>query len=244
MSDYQAGVLGPECLQRLEGIGIRTVRSPVGSSLGEPDWKRQHPAPSSIPSLSSHLSLRTPTQVSHDSSLPDVMTTSSSRRSSSLFGASARSSEESNVSGTSGSQTSRMTHSSLSSGWSVGGATAVSHMPYAGPSGMVMTTQGSAIPDVGGSGGQVTQAFIPAPRVQVYQDDVEMAESRGSRIRSARRSKTFRKRRTARAPSPDDPSGKSSPNDDDDARWNSKKEDDPEEPKRSIPKSEPLGRVE
>ncbi|ETN02919.1 hypothetical protein PPTG_15870 [Phytophthora nicotianae INRA-310] len=70
-----------------------------------------------------------------------------------------------------------------------------------------------------------------------------MAESRGARIRSARRSKTFRKRRTARAPSPDDPSGKSSPNDDDDARWNSKKEDDPEEPKRSIPKSEPLGRV-
>ncbi|ETO58827.1 hypothetical protein F444_22789, partial [Phytophthora nicotianae P1976] len=28
MSDYQAGVLGPECLRRLEGIGIRTVRSP------------------------------------------------------------------------------------------------------------------------------------------------------------------------------------------------------------------------
>ncbi|ETP54595.1 hypothetical protein F442_00738 [Phytophthora nicotianae P10297] len=68
----KAGVLGPECLQRLEGIGIRTVRSPVGSSLGEPDLKRQHPAPSSIPSLSSHLSLRTPTQASYDSSLPDA----------------------------------------------------------------------------------------------------------------------------------------------------------------------------
>ncbi|ETP28158.1 hypothetical protein F442_22555, partial [Phytophthora nicotianae P10297] len=172
------------------------------------------------------------------------MTTSSSRRSSSLFGASASSSEESNVSGTSGSQTSRTTHSSLSSGWSVGGATAASHMPYAGPSGMVMTAQGSAIPDAGGSGGQVTQTFIPVPRVQVGQDDVEMAESRGARIRSARRSKTSRKRRTARAPSPDDPSGKSSPNDDDDARWNSNKEDDPDEPKRSIPKGEPLGRVE
>ncbi|ETI29720.1 hypothetical protein F443_23165 [Phytophthora nicotianae P1569] len=71
-----------------------------------------------------------------------------------------------------------------------------------------------------------------------------MAESRGARIRSARRSKTSRKRRTARAPSPDDPSGKSSPTDDDDARWNSKKEDNPEEPKRSVPKSDPLGRVE
>ncbi|ETM33014.1 hypothetical protein L914_19702, partial [Phytophthora nicotianae] len=177
---------------RLEGIGIRTVRSPVGSSLGESDLKRQHPAPSSIPSLSSHLSLRTPTQASYDSSLPDAMTTSSSRRSSSLFGASARSSEESNVSGTSGSQTSRMTHSSLSSGWSFGGATAASHMPYAGPSGKVMTAQGSAIPDAGGSGGQVRQTFIPAPRVQVDQDDVEMAESRGARIRSARRSKTSR----------------------------------------------------
>ncbi|ETO68060.1 hypothetical protein F444_15078 [Phytophthora nicotianae P1976] len=59
MSDYQAGVLGPECLQRLEGIGIRTVRSPVSSSLGEPDLKRQHPPPSSIPSLRSYLSLRT-----------------------------------------------------------------------------------------------------------------------------------------------------------------------------------------
>ncbi|ETP26598.1 hypothetical protein F441_00771, partial [Phytophthora nicotianae CJ01A1] len=243
MSDYQAGVLGPECLQRPEGIGIRTVRSPVGSSLGEPDLKRQHPAPSSIPSLSSHLSFRTPTQASYDSSLPDAMTTSSSRRSSSLFGASARSAEESNVSGTSGSQTSRMTRSSLSSGWSVGGATAAPHLPYAGPSGMVMTAQGSAIPDAGGSGGQVTQTFIPAPRVQVDQDDVEMAESRGARIRSARRSKTSRKRRTARAPSPDDPSGKSSPTDDDDARWNSKKEDNPEEPKSSIPMSEPLGRV-
>ncbi|ETP54594.1 hypothetical protein F442_00737 [Phytophthora nicotianae P10297] len=137
-----------------------------------------------------------------------------------------------------------MTHSSLSPGWSVGGATAASHMPYAGPSGMVMTAQGSAIPDAGGSGGQVTQTFIPAPRVQVDQDDGEMAESRGARIRSARRSKTSRKRRTARAPSPDDPSGKSSPTDDDDARWNSKKEDNPEEPKRNIPKSEPLGRVE
>ncbi|ETI30079.1 hypothetical protein F443_22800 [Phytophthora nicotianae P1569] len=64
MSDYQAGVLGPDCLQLLESIGIRTVWSPVGSSLGEPDLKRQHPAPSSIPSLSSHQSLRTPTQAS------------------------------------------------------------------------------------------------------------------------------------------------------------------------------------
>ncbi|ETP09230.1 hypothetical protein F441_14895 [Phytophthora nicotianae CJ01A1] len=59
MSDYQAGVLGPECLQHLEGIGIRTVRSPVSSSLEEPDLKRQHPPPSSIPSLRSYLSLRT-----------------------------------------------------------------------------------------------------------------------------------------------------------------------------------------
>ncbi|ETP28490.1 hypothetical protein F442_22216 [Phytophthora nicotianae P10297] len=109
---------------------------------------------------------------------------------------------------------------------------------------MVMTAQGSAIPDAGGLGGQVTQTFIPAPRVQVDHSEVEIAESRGARIGSARRSKTSRKRRTARAPSPDDPSGKSSPNDDDDARWNPKKGDDPEEPKRSISKSEPLGLVE
>ncbi|ETM97445.1 hypothetical protein PPTG_20181 [Phytophthora nicotianae INRA-310] len=37
-------------------------------------------------------------------------------------------------------------------------------MPYAGPSGMVMTAQGNAIPDAGGSGHQVTQTFIPVPR--------------------------------------------------------------------------------
>ncbi|KAE9032416.1 hypothetical protein PR001_g10621 [Phytophthora rubi] len=59
MLEYEAGLLGRECLLRMRVAGVRKVRSPASSAVDKPESKRSQfgpPRPSSIPSLSSHLS--------------------------------------------------------------------------------------------------------------------------------------------------------------------------------------------
>ncbi|KAE9291404.1 hypothetical protein PR003_g25044 [Phytophthora rubi] len=59
MLEYEAGLLGRECLLRMRVAGVRKVRSPASSAVDKPESKRSQfgpPRPSSITSLSSHLS--------------------------------------------------------------------------------------------------------------------------------------------------------------------------------------------
>ncbi|KAE8969303.1 hypothetical protein PR003_g11442 [Phytophthora rubi] len=59
MLEYEAGLLGRECLLRMRVAGARKVRSPASSAVDKPESKRSQfgpPRPSSVTSLSSHMS--------------------------------------------------------------------------------------------------------------------------------------------------------------------------------------------
>ncbi|GMF18633.1 unnamed protein product [Phytophthora fragariaefolia] len=153
MLEYEAGLLGREWLLRMRVAGVRKVRSPASSAVDKPESKRSQfgPArPSSIPSLSSHLSypssVQTVQNVDNRSGPMSVAQSVSSRRTpdreSSLFGTTVAGSDESNFSSVSGSRSSGRLSSSSSSMWSFGGAEASSHMPHDGLTGVVMMAQG------------------------------------------------------------------------------------------------------
>ncbi|EGZ28850.1 hypothetical protein PHYSODRAFT_322474 [Phytophthora sojae] len=183
MSTREMDVLGRECLFRMRVAGVRPTRSPASSAVGRPESKRPQygpPRPSSIPSMSSHLSYRSSIPASQDadalsarmSVTQSAVSRRSSGRESSLFGTTAADSEESNPSATSGSRSTEPYSSSGSSLWSLGGATGA-HMPYAAPSGMVMTARSGSAPIQGGWGVQVAETVLPTPPVPVNQDDIE-----------------------------------------------------------------------
>ncbi|OWZ02533.1 LOW QUALITY PROTEIN: hypothetical protein PHMEG_00025894 [Phytophthora megakarya] len=110
MSSYEVELLGSECVTRWRKAGVRVYRSPASSSLGEPESKRQQhapPRPSTIPSMSSLMSYRTSTQDDRSMATPSDMSATRSGSpmpisgyGSTLFGATATNSDESNLSGT------------------------------------------------------------------------------------------------------------------------------------------------
>ncbi|POM72865.1 Hypothetical protein PHPALM_10361 [Phytophthora palmivora] len=132
---------------RLRTAGLRSVRSPSGSSIGEPSSKRpQHhpPRPEDLlASLPSQLpSSGTPTR-------DDASRGTSSDPIPSLVGTSDVSSLEV-TSGSAGSYVSR--NSSSSSGASAFGHSALTHMPSVGYGAMTMTVQGPSVSAVEGGG--------------------------------------------------------------------------------------------
>ncbi|KAE8876757.1 hypothetical protein PF003_g39140 [Phytophthora fragariae] len=200
MLEYESGLLGRECLLRMKAAGIRKVRSPASSAIDKPEPKRSQfgpPRPSSIPSLSSHLSypssVRTIQDVDGLSGPMSVAQSTSSRRTpdreSTIFGTTVAGSDESNFSNISGSRSSGRVSSSSSSMWSFGGADASNHMQYAGLSGVVMMAQGGVARGGGDVGVQIPDTTLTPPLVLVDQDDVAMSESGHVSIRSDRRSK-------------------------------------------------------
>ncbi|KAE8964549.1 hypothetical protein PR002_g28943 [Phytophthora rubi] len=200
MLEYGSGLLGRECLLRMKAAGIRKVRSPASSAVDKPEPKRSQfgpPRPSSIPSLSSHLSypssVRTIQDIDGLSGPMSVARSASSRRTpdreSSIFGTTVAGSDESNFSNISGSRSSGRVSSSSSSMWSFGGAEASNHMRYAGLTGVVTMAQGGVARGGGDVGVQISDTTLTPPLVLVDQDDVAMSESGHVSIRSDRRSK-------------------------------------------------------
>ncbi|KAE9165322.1 hypothetical protein PF005_g29660 [Phytophthora fragariae] len=200
MLEYESGLLGREWLLRMKAAGIRKVRSPASSAIDKPEPKRSQfgpPRPSSIPSLSSHLSypasVRTIQDVDDLSGPMSVAQSTSSRRTpdreSSIFGTTVAGSDESNFSNISGSRSSGRVSSFSSSMWSLGGAEASNHIRYAGLSGVVMMAQGGVARGGGDVGVQISDTTLTPPLVLVDQDDVAMSESGHVSIRSDRRSK-------------------------------------------------------
>ncbi|KAE9284446.1 hypothetical protein PR003_g26853 [Phytophthora rubi] len=221
MLEYESGLLGRECLLQMKAAGIRKVRSPASSAVDKPEPKRSPfgpPRPSSIPSLSSHLSypssVRTTQDVDGLSGLMSVAQSASSRRTpdqeSSIFGTTVAGSDESNFSNISGSRPSERVSSSSSSMWSFGGAEASNHMRYAGLTGVVMMAQGGVARGGGDVGVQISDTTLTPPLVLVDQDDVAMSESGHVSIRSDRRSKKShakpRRRKTSSSESSSDSS--------------------------------------
>ncbi|EGZ28853.1 hypothetical protein PHYSODRAFT_322480 [Phytophthora sojae] len=169
MSTREMDVLGRECLFRMRVAGVRPTRSPASSAVGRPESKRPQygpPRPSSIPSMSSHLSYRSSIPASQDADALSFRT-----RVKSVWD---------DGRGFGGVEPQRHVRvalaepysSSGSSLWSLGGAIGA-HMPYAAPSGMVMTARSGSTPIQGGWGVQVTETVLPTPPVPVNQDDVE-----------------------------------------------------------------------
>ncbi|KAE9070636.1 hypothetical protein PF010_g26185 [Phytophthora fragariae] len=222
MLEYESELIGRECLLRMKAAGIRKVRSPASSAIDKPEPKRSQfgpPRPSSIPSLSSHLSypssVRTIQDVDGLSGPMSVAQSASSRRTpdreSSIFGTTVAGSDESNFSNISGSRSSGRVSSSSSSMWSFrGGAEASNHMRYAGLTGVVMMAQGGVARGGGDVGVQISDTTLTPPLVLVDQDDVMMSESGHVSIRSDRRSKKShakpRRQKTSSSESPSDSS--------------------------------------
>ncbi|KAE9273708.1 hypothetical protein PR003_g29823, partial [Phytophthora rubi] len=221
MLEYEFGLLGRECILPMKAAGIRKVRSPASSAVDKPEPKRSQfgpPRPSSILSLSSHLSypssVRTIQDVDGLSGPMSVAQSASSRRTpdreSSIFGTTVAGSDESNFSNISGSRSSGRVSSSSSSMWSFGGAEASNHMRYAGLTGVVMIAQGGVARGGGDVGVQISDTTLTPPLVLVDQDDVAMSESGHVSIRSDRRSKKShakpRRRKTSSSESSSDSS--------------------------------------
>ncbi|KAE8898175.1 hypothetical protein PF007_g20448 [Phytophthora fragariae] len=146
MNDYESDLLGREFVMRFRTLGIRTTRSPRGSSQSEPDAKRPHAHPPQPPSLSSlplYASSGTGPSTVPPSEVNSVAQMSVSRKTESNSVPS-----QSDVSGQSSvSQRSFVTgslssrdESSGSSMWSYEGG----HMPYVGYHPMVMTAHGAS----------------------------------------------------------------------------------------------------
>ncbi|KAE8959169.1 hypothetical protein PR001_g30816, partial [Phytophthora rubi] len=182
MNDYESDLLGREFVMRFRTVGIRTTRSPRGSSQSEPDAKRPQAHPPQPPSLSSlplyALSGTGPSTVP-PSEVNSVAQMSVSRKTESNSVPS-----QSDVSGQSSvSQRSFVTgslssrdESSGSSMWSYEGG----HMPYVGYHPMVMTAHGASgfVPSGPEMGMYVQQTIIP-PVQESKPDvgDVDMSES-------------------------------------------------------------------
>ncbi|KAE8963551.1 hypothetical protein PR001_g29340 [Phytophthora rubi] len=190
MLEYESGLLGRECLLRMKAAGIRKVRSPASSAVNKPEPKRSQfgpPRPSSIPSLSSHLSYPSSVRMIQDvnglSGPMSVAQSASSRRTpdreSSIFGTTVAGSDESNFSNISGSRSSGRVSSSSFSMWSFGGAEASNHMRYAGLTGVVMMAQGGVARGGGDVGVQISDTTLTAPLVLVDQDDVAIDNFQG-----------------------------------------------------------------
>ncbi|OWZ06771.1 hypothetical protein PHMEG_00020935 [Phytophthora megakarya] len=107
---------------------------------------------------------------------------------STLFGATATNSDESNLSGTLESRSSGNGSSSASSMWSMtGGATQHMQFAHALPAGMVFAAQGGVTQPEGSLGVQVTEAVLPVSPMPANPDDVVMSESERAIIRSDNR---------------------------------------------------------
>ncbi|OWZ08355.1 hypothetical protein PHMEG_00019116 [Phytophthora megakarya] len=134
---------------------------------------------------------------------------------STLFGATATNSDESNLSGTLESRSSGNGSSSASSMWSMTGG-AAQHMQFAHalPSGMVFAAQGGVVQPESSLGVQVTETVLPVSPMPANPDDVVMSES-GGIIRSDNRSRTSRKYAHRRTSSPSDDSPSESESSDD-----------------------------
>ncbi|KAE9072220.1 hypothetical protein PF010_g25570 [Phytophthora fragariae] len=182
MNDYESDLLGREFVMRFQTLGIRTTRSPRGSSRSEPDAKRPQAHPPQPPSLSSLLlyaSSGTGPSTVPPSEVNSVAQMSVSRKTESNSVPS-----QSDVSGQSSvSQRSLVTgslssrdESSGSSMWSYEGG----HMPYIGYNPMVMTAHGSSgfAPSGPEMGMYVQQTIIP-PVQESKPDvgDVDMSDS-------------------------------------------------------------------
>ncbi|KAE8897898.1 hypothetical protein PF003_g17797 [Phytophthora fragariae] len=182
MNDYESDLLGREFVMRFRTLGIRTTRSPRGSSQSEPDAKRPQAHPPQPPSLSSlplYASSGTGPSTVPPSEVNSVAQMSVSRKTESNSVPS-----QSDVSGQSSvSQRSFVTgslssrdESSGSSMWLYEGG----HMPYVGYHPMVMTAHGaSGFTPSGPEMGMYVQKTI-IPLVQESKPDVgdvDMSES-------------------------------------------------------------------
>ncbi|KAE8896839.1 hypothetical protein PF010_g12394 [Phytophthora fragariae] len=182
MDDYESDLLGREFVMRFRTLGIRTTRSPRGSSRSKPDAKRPQADPPQPPSLSS-LPLYASSGTG-PSTVPPSEVNSVTQMSVSWETESNSVPSQSDVSGQSSvSQRSFVTgslssrdESSGSSMWSYEGG----HMPYVGYHPVVMTAHGASgfIPSCPEMGMYVQQAIIP-PVQESKPDvgDVEMSES-------------------------------------------------------------------
>ncbi|KAE9065506.1 hypothetical protein PF005_g28349 [Phytophthora fragariae] len=182
MNDHESDLLGREFVMRLRTLGIRTTRSPRGSSQSEPDAKRPQAHPPQPPSLSSlplYASSGTGPSTVPPSEVNAVAQMSVSRKTESNSVP-----DQSDVSGQSsvsqrsfatGSLSSR-DESSGSSMWSY----EVGHMPYVGYFPIVMTAHGASgfVPSGPEMGMYVQQTIIP-PVQESKPDvgDVDMSDS-------------------------------------------------------------------
>ncbi|KAE9309858.1 hypothetical protein PF008_g20594 [Phytophthora fragariae] len=165
MNDYESDLLGREFVMRFRTLGIRTTRSPRGSSQSEPDAKRSQAHPPQPPSLSSlplYASSGTGPSTVPPSEVNSVAQMSVSRRAESNSVPS-----QSDVSGQSSVSQRSFVTGSLSSRdessgslmWSYEGG----HMPCVGYHPMVMTAHGASgfMPTGPEMGMYVQQTIIP-----------------------------------------------------------------------------------
>ncbi|POM63133.1 hypothetical protein PHPALM_27613 [Phytophthora palmivora] len=171
MSDI--AVLGRTYVLRLRTAGLRSVRSPSGSSIGEPSSKRPQHHPPRPEDMLASLPSQLPS--SGTSTRDDASRGTTSDPVPSLVGTSDVSSLEV-TSGSAGSYVSR--NSSSSSAASAFGHSALTHMPSVGYGTMAMTVQGPSVSAVeGGETGfqlihQDTSGLVTLPD----QQDVTMTE--------------------------------------------------------------------
>ncbi|KAE9286964.1 hypothetical protein PF008_g26540 [Phytophthora fragariae] len=215
MNDYESDLLGREFVMRFRTLGIRTTRSPRGSSQSEPDAKRPQAHPPQPPSLSSlplYASSGTGPSTVPPSEVNSVAQMSVSRKTeSNSVPSQSDASGQSSVSQSSfvtGSLSSR-DESSGSSLWSYEGG----HMPYVGYHPMVMTANGAGgfMPSGPEMGMYVQQTNIP-PVQESKSDvgDVDMMDSeRDVKMVKASQRRTRRKDRRPDTSSDDESSGDS-----------------------------------
>ncbi|KAE9009321.1 hypothetical protein PR002_g15649 [Phytophthora rubi] len=195
MNDYESDLLGREFVMRLRALGIRTTRSPRGSSQSEPYAKRPQAHPPQPPSLSS-LPLYASSGTG-PSTVPPSEVNAGAQMSVSRKTESNSVPSQSDVSGQSSvSQRSFVTgslssrdESSGSSMWSYEGG----HMPYVGYHPMVMTAHGaSGFEPSGPEMGMYVQQTIIPPVQESKPDvgDVDMSDSE----RDVKTVKTFQRR--------------------------------------------------
>ncbi|KAE8875636.1 hypothetical protein PF005_g29091 [Phytophthora fragariae] len=214
MNDYESDLLGREFVMRFRTLGIRTTRSPRGSSQSEPDAKRpqaHQPQPPSLSSLLLYASSGTRPSTVPPSEVNSVAQMSVSRKTESNSVPSQLDvSGQSSVSQRSfvtGSLSSR-DESSGSSMWSYEGG----HMPYVGYHPMVMTAHGASgfMPSGPEMGMYVQQTIIP-PVQESKPDvgDVDMSESE----RDAKTVRTSQRRTRRKDRRPDTSSDEESSDD-------------------------------
>ncbi|KAE9168459.1 hypothetical protein PF005_g28367 [Phytophthora fragariae] len=171
MDDYESDLLGREFVMRFRTLGIRTTRSPRGSSQSEPDAKRLQAHPPQPPYLSSlplYASSGTGPSTVPPSEVNSVAQMSVSRKTESNSVPS-----QLDVSGQSSVSQRSFVTGSLSSRDESSGSSMWpyerGHMPYVGYHPMVMTAHGAGgfMPSGPEMGMYVQQTIFPArPRVE------------------------------------------------------------------------------